>query len=144
MEAARVKEGNLVLLCVRVEALDQIRTSFGQNAVDNSLREIARLLTNCFRRTDVVGRIGESQFAALAVDAVEPSAPVLLQRLQKHLKALNQNIGHWGPLEVRMNAGFWTATDKRSFSEFLDFVESGLRGAGTPSEEEAAHAKAIP
>lgn len=127
METARERGGTLVLLCARFENLERIRKKFGQNAAESSLREIATLLTRTFRRTDLLARIGESQFAALAVDAVEPSAPVLLQRLRKHLEALNTGNTRWGHFELRMAARFWAGKGARTFVEFLDEVESGLR-----------------
>ena len=97
MESAKQNGGNLVLLCVKFENLKSISKDFGQNAAENSLRAVAALLTGSFRKTDVIGRIGESQFAALAVNAVEPSVPVLLQRLHKRLEALNRDAGPQGP-----------------------------------------------
>ncbi len=127
MGIARERNGNLVLLCARLESLERIRKKHGQNAAEASLREIATLLTRSFRRTDVIGRIGESQFAALAVDAIEPSAPVLLQRLQKRLETLNSGNSRWGPLELQMAARFWAGKGARTFAEFLDEVEWGLR-----------------
>jgi len=51
----------------------------------DSLREVAALLAGGFRGTDIIARLGESQFAALAVDAAEPSAPVLCQRMESAL-----------------------------------------------------------
>src|SRR5262249_50909106 len=107
METARDRGGTLVLLCARFENLERIRKQFGQNVCDSSLRDIAKLLTQSFRRTDLLARIGESQFAALAIDAIEPSAPVLLQRLKKRVEALDGSNSRWGPLELRMTARFW-------------------------------------
>lgn len=127
MEAAKDRRGTLVLLCAQFENLDRIKEQFGQNAADSSLREIATLLTRSFRRTDLMARTGESQFGALAVDAIEPSAPVLLQRLRKRLEALNSGNNRWGPLELRMAARFWAGKGARTFAEFLDEVEAGLR-----------------
>lgn len=127
MESAKQKGGNLVLLCVRFENLKSISKDFGQNAAESCLRAVAALLTQSFRKTDVIGRIGESQFAALAVNALEPSVPVLLQRLQKRLEALNQNAGPQGTLELRMTARFWQRDVEKTFADFLDEVEAGLR-----------------
>lgn len=127
MDTAKDRGGTLVLLCARFENLERIRKEFGQNAAESSLRKIATLLTRSFRRTDLIARIGESQFAALAVDAIEPSAPVLLQRLRKHLEALNSANSRWGQLELRMAARFWAGKGAHTFAEFLDEVESGLR-----------------
>ena|SRR5437762_3819902 len=127
MDTARERRGTLVLLCGRFENLERIRKKFGENAAQSSLREIATLLTRSFRRSDLLARIGESQFAALAVDAIEPSAPVLLQRLRIRLETFNSANSRWGPLELRMAARFWAGKGARTFAEFLDEVEAGLR-----------------
>lgn len=138
MEMAKSRESTLVLLCLRIENLALIRARFGPTAVENSLSEVAKLLTASFRRTDILARLGESQFAALAVDAAEPSAPVLRQRLEKRVEMLDRDIGPWGPLELRISVRFWSAKDAVVFSEFLDSVESELRiPPAAPTDEPA-------
>ena len=134
MEAARDRRGTLVLLCARFENLERIRKKVGEHAAESSLREIGMLLTRSFRRTDLLARIGESQFAALAVDAIEPSAPVLLQRLRKRVEAFNSGNSRWGPLELRMVARFWAGKGARTFAEFLDEVEAALRNPAAGQE----------
>jgi diguanylate cyclase (GGDEF)-like protein len=131
METAKIRESTLVLLCMRIENLEPLRAGYGPSAAESSLREVATLLTSCFRGTDIVARLGESQFAALAVDAVEPSAPVLCQRLEKRIAMLNRKIGPGGPLELRMSARFWSAKEAIAFSELLDRVEAELRSSPT-------------
>lgn len=144
MEAAKRKGGDLVLLCARVENGELIREQFGQSALEHSLREVAALLTRSFRRTDLVGRIGESQFAALAVDAVEPSVPVLLQRFLKHLEALNRDARPSGPLQLRTAARFWPRNTAVTFGSFLDGVEAGLRTAQVVLESEMTPRASVP
>ena len=124
MEAANRKHSTLILLCVRIENLESMRARFGSAAAESGLRAVAGLLKSSFRRTDYLARIGESQFAALAVDAVEPSGPVLRQRLEKRITALNNDMGAGGPLELRTSMGFWSPKDANAFSEFLDSVEA--------------------
>ncbi len=137
MDTAGQKNGTLILLCMRIENLSAIRAEFSSSAAESSLREIGALLAGSFRRTDIVARLGESQFAALAIDAVEPSGAVLCQRLERRIAALNRDIGPWGPLELRMNVGFWPAKDRSTFQELLDTVEAGMR-AGIPPVEPAS------
>jgi diguanylate cyclase (GGDEF)-like protein len=127
MEMAKRNNSTLVLLCMRIENLLFIRKEFGLGVAESFLREVAQLLVGTFRRTDILSRIGESQFAAVAVDAVAPSAPVLCQRLEQRIEALNRDKGSRGALEVRMSAGFWSPGGAGSFAEFLDSVEAGLR-----------------
>jgi diguanylate cyclase (GGDEF)-like protein len=137
MDTAGLKNSTLILLCMRIENLSAIRAKFSSSAAESSLREIGALLAGSFRRTDIVARLGESQFAALAIDAVEPSGAVLCQRLERRIAALNRNIGPWGPLELRMNVGFWNAKDTSTLPELLDTVEAGLR-TGIPRGEPAS------
>jgi len=134
MDNGKRKDSTLVLLCMRIQNLPTIRAEFGPSAVESSLREVGAMLKGSFRRTDVIARLGDSQFAALAIDAVEPSAPVLCQRLERRIAVLNREIGPWGPLELRMNARFWSPGSTKSFSELLDTVEAGLRAGATTGE----------
>lgn len=133
MEMARRHGSTLVLLCLRISNLSAVRAVLGPNAEESSVREFASLLAHSFRRTDIVARLGESQFAALAINAIEPSGPVLCQRVERRIAVLNRELGSRGPLEVRMNAGFWSPVDARPFPELLDAVESGLRAARAPA-----------
>lgn len=143
MDSTKERDGTLVLLCVSFENLERIRKESGQNAAESSLREIATLLTKSFRRTDLIARIGESQFAALAVNAVEPSAPVLLQRLRKRVEARNSSNSRWGPVDVRMVARFWAGKGARTFAEFLGEVEWGLRTAEGRQAEQRRKAQMV-
>ena len=127
LEAAVRRESSMVLLCVRIENLATLRAESGSGALDSSLNEVAALLAGSFRRTDILAQLSESQFAALAVDAVEPSAAVLCQRLEKRLAVLNRERGARHPLELGMSARFWSHRTALGFSKFLDTVEGELR-----------------
>jgi len=119
--------GTMVLLCALVENLGKLRAEFGPGDTDSALSDFAKILATCCRRTDLVARIGEAQFAMLAIDAIAPTASVLRLRVEKHLEMRNQTRSPGGPIKLRMSAGMWAAQDKRSFAEFLDSVEADLR-----------------
>src|SRR5207245_11372989 len=106
MGTARDGVGTLVLLCARFDNLERIREKLGEHAAQCSLREIATLLTRSFRRTDLMARIGESQFAALAVDAIDASARELLQRLRKRVEGFNSGVSRFCPLVFRLAVRF--------------------------------------
>jgi diguanylate cyclase (GGDEF)-like protein len=143
MEFAKRGGSTLVLLCMRIENLASVRAGYGLSASESSLCEVARVLAGSFRQTDIVARLGESQFAALAVDAAEPSAPVLRQRLERRVVMLNREIGPWGPLELRMSARFWSPKEAITFSKFLDCVEKELRFSPIPSAGDTAPRQTI-
>jgi diguanylate cyclase (GGDEF)-like protein len=127
MELARQNGGTMVIVCVLLENYQSIRTESGRVAADEALCDVADLLLGSFRRSDVVTRMGEAQFAAIAVDAAEPSSAVLQQRVERRLAVTNAARDGEQSLAIRTRAGFWSAADPRSFAEFLDDVESELR-----------------
>jgi diguanylate cyclase (GGDEF)-like protein len=127
METAMRSGGALVLLCALIDNYSWLLEEIGSIGCDQAVREAAELVGSCFRRSDFLGRLGDAQFAALAVDAAEPSATVLRQRVESRLAIYSQNRQPWGPLVLRLSAGHWGANDPRSFPEFLDAVESDLR-----------------
>ena len=129
MERAARNQGTLVLLCARIENLRELRTKFGVAGSEQAVQDVASLLRSCFRRSDLLGRMGEAQFAALAVDAAEPSASILRQRVESRL-AIQAQIGQpCNALSLKMSVEYWDDSDLRSFGEFLDAVELKLRQA---------------
>lgn len=127
METAIRTGGTLVLLCAQIANLELLRSQFGSAGCEEALEELTAILKQCFRRTDVLARLGSAQFCALAVDAAEPSAPVLRQRVESRLAVINQSRQPWGPLELGVSVGCWGPDNSESFGEFLDQVESQLR-----------------
>lgn len=135
MESSRAERRNTVLLCALFENLSSFRSKFGAVVADRALTDISEMFISCFRDADLVARIGDGQFAVLALNASAPSAPLLLQRLQKRLALLNQSTVSADPIELRFSVGISTSDDSRSFPEFLDAVESELRHSTAPSRD---------
>lgn len=129
LEEAMRASSSLVLICVLFENLQTLQDAFGPGTADRALNDVAGLLKGCCRRSDVVGRLGEVQFAILGIDAVAPSAEVMRNRLKQHLAVHNQTRSPWGPIGLRTSIGSWTPKDAGTFAEFLDAVESRLRPA---------------
>lgn len=126
METAMRSGGTLMLLVARMENYASLRDELGSSGVEQAVRETGELVSGCFRRSDYLARLGDREFAALAVDAAEPSAVVLRQRVESRLAVHNQGCQPWRPVELSLNVGYWGANDARSFAEFLEGVESGL------------------
>lgn len=126
-EDAQRAGSSLVLTCSLFENLQSLRDAFGPGAADRALSDLAQLMKGCCRRSDVVGRLGEAQFAILGVDAAAPSAEVMRNRLLQHLMIHNKTRSPWGPIELRTSIGSWVPQDQRTFSEFLENVETDLR-----------------
>ena len=127
VDEAHHANGSLVLICALLENLHTLRDGFGPGAADHALCDVAALLKGSCRRSDVVARLGEAQFAILGVDAIAPSAELMRSRLEQRVTVHNRTRSPWGPIELRTAVGNWSANDSRSFGQFLDVVESHLR-----------------
>ncbi len=127
METAIRSGATMVLLCALIEDFSGIKGELGSGGAEEVVHDTAELLGECFRRSDFLARVGEAQFSALAVDAAEPSAVVLRQRVDSRLAIYNQMRRSSAHLNLRLRVGFWGANDTRTFAQFLDSVESELR-----------------
>jgi len=144
METALRAGGTLVLLCALIENYPSLQEELGSVGCEHAVRETGELLAGCFRRSDFLARLGDTQFAALAVDAAEPSAPVLRQRMESRLAIHNQSRQPWEPLALRLSVGYWGANDTKTFSEFLNAVECELQQPhAVPSHATAHQASAM-
>ena len=79
--------GFMTLIFADVDGLKQINDKFGHREGDIALQAVAGILRECFRDTDILGRISGDEFAALLIDSgsSSPSARVTL-RLREMLK----------------------------------------------------------
>ena len=139
VDTAMRSGGTLVLLCARIENFSSLREELGSSGTEQAARETAELIARCFRRSDFLARLGEAQFAALAVDAAEPSAPILLQRVKSRLAIHNETRQPMDPLLLCLAVDHWGANDARSFPEFLDSVECELRQPEAERSESIVH-----
>jgi diguanylate cyclase (GGDEF)-like protein len=127
MDIARRNEGTLALFCVLVQDLTALRQEDGNIAADKLLRELTAMLADCFRRSDILSRIGDAQFAVLAVDATASGTSIIRQRLERRLAKLLQLSAYAGAVRFSVTGGIWNSSETTIFSDFLDTVEVGLR-----------------
>jgi diguanylate cyclase (GGDEF)-like protein len=127
MDRIRRNNGTLALFCIRIQSLNEMRSEMGSGAADAVLQALASTLGDCFRRSDILARIGDAQFAVVAVDATEAGAAVLRQRLERRLALLQQMQRAGGTLRFSVNGGMWNYSEPTTFPELLDTIEAGLR-----------------
>jgi diguanylate cyclase (GGDEF)-like protein/PAS domain S-box-containing protein len=87
--AERTKQEALIFF-VDLDNMKHINDASGHQEGDNALIEVASVLKETFRKSDIVGRLGGDEFAALAIDTTHETEDVLNNRLQNALGAINQ------------------------------------------------------
>jgi len=83
---AERREQKILLFYVDLDNLKQINDAGGHQEGDNALVEVAAVLKETFRKSDIIGRVGGDEFAVLAPDTARETADVLMNRLRGALQ----------------------------------------------------------
>lgn len=86
--AERTKK-SLLLFFADLDRMKQINDTLGHGEGDNALLETTAVLKETFRESDIIGRMGGDEFAALAIDTTDETGEVLMKRLHDVLEACN-------------------------------------------------------
>src|SRR5690242_4927389 len=139
VRSAEKSGGRLILLTAEIGNLEDLRREFGPSSPDQAVRDLATLIRGSFRRTDVVARWNDTKFVILALDALEPTAALMRQRIERHLAALNTSRGPWGEIKLALTTAFWDATSEKPFPELAFLIGADASGAQnapeTPAQE---------
>jgi len=100
--AERQKKGFSVFFA-DLDGLKKINDTYGHEAGDAALIDIARIFKRVFRASDILTRLGGDEFAIIAIQCIEKEQAVLIDRLQAHLKA--HNTRNERPYELGVSVG---------------------------------------
>ncbi|MBI3896673.1 MAG: diguanylate cyclase [Gammaproteobacteria bacterium] len=103
LKVARHTERGLILLYADLDHLKYINDTYGHQEGDRALVQAADILERTFRASDILGRIGGDEFAALAVRGNDETVQAIPQRLQKMIQERNAT-GKW-PYELSISIG---------------------------------------
>ena len=80
------------LFYIDLDSLKYINDTFGHAGGDAAISHFARILTDTFRDSDVVGRLGGDEFVVLIADATESDLASVQTRLQSNVDAHNLRV----------------------------------------------------
>ncbi len=90
----RRKSGYLSVLCIDLDRFKEVNDSYGHDAGDQVIREVARRLKGICRDTDTICRLGGDEFAIIQPDTTPAGAAALAQRVVEGLSGeLDLTIG---------------------------------------------------
>jgi len=113
LKFARRANHPLCLLYIDMDCLKQINDTFGHAEGDLALTHFVRILTETFRDSDVIGRMGGDEFVVLTIDAAEKDIATIRARLQSNVNEYNlQSVRGYklsfslGVIQVDLNPAF--------------------------------------
>jgi diguanylate cyclase (GGDEF)-like protein/PAS domain S-box-containing protein len=100
LAASTRQHGHTLLLYFDLNRFKVINDRLGHATGDAALVEVAEVLRETFRESDLVARIGGDEFVALAVNSNDPTGDVILSRLDQRLAERNGRPGREYALSI--------------------------------------------
>ncbi len=111
------KRTSIALLLIDMDNFKHINDTYGHSGGDTALKELARILTETFRKDDYIARIGGDEFAAILKDFKPDSIDKIVEKIGE----VNENLGtldsRFGIKPVSVSVG--AAYSSNGFSEQL-------------------------
>ncbi len=122
-KALKIADDNGIdALCVfaDLDGFKAVNDDFGHDEGDKVLQETAQVLKEAFRESDIVGRVGGDEFAAIILKDCEDCEKAIVERLDEKLKSVNSSPERC-PYRLSMSVGIHLrkAGDRSSLSSFM-------------------------
>jgi diguanylate cyclase (GGDEF)-like protein len=124
LERAKRYGAGVTLVYFDLDDFKELNDSQGHQAGDRALQQVARLLREEIRRSDLAGRMGGDEFAALLVESDKRTGETFLGRLEIRISELVDSGGL--PVTVGLSAGVTRYPDDGKDAETL-FAVADLR-----------------
>jgi diguanylate cyclase (GGDEF)-like protein len=114
------------LIYIDLDSLKYINDTFGHTGGDEAITRFARILTDTFRDSDVIGRLGGDEFVILMIDATEADLADMQEHLQNNVKAHNLQIEEGLSLAFSMGNIRVESTSTVSMEELLSRADEAM------------------
>jgi diguanylate cyclase (GGDEF)-like protein/PAS domain S-box-containing protein len=110
---------DMLLLFADLDKMKQINDTLGHQEGDKALVDIASILKEVFRESDIIGRIGGDEFAAVAIDTTDETGDVLINRLHNTLNDYNRPEGRKYKLSLSTGIAHYDPEKPSSLDELM-------------------------
>jgi two-component system, cell cycle response regulator len=126
LHSAERTNTKLLVIFIDVDGLKQINDRHGHRVGDRSLVATAELLSNTFRTSDIIGRIGGDEFVILAVATQGENCETIIQRLGAKRKKVIANLGGDYDLSLSVGVAEWRSDQPKSLDTLLEEADEAM------------------
>ncbi len=87
---AKRQKKEVVMLYADLDGLKEINDTYGHHEGDQALSEIANILKETFRESDIVARLGGDEFAVFPIETKTENVETITARMQKNIDIHNE------------------------------------------------------
>ena len=127
------------LLCIYADLdhLKQINDQFGHQEGDFAIKQAGAYLKNSLRSTDVIGRIGGDEFAALAIIKNENMGMEIRDRIILNSKLFNQSSDKPYYIELSIGYAVYKWSEDLELNQMLSVADLMLYESKTKKRKDA-------
>jgi two-component system cell cycle response regulator len=114
------------LLYMDMDDLKRINDTFGHAQGDQALRDVARILEQTFRDSDILARMGGDEFTVLFTDCDLASARAAINRLYENLLQINANASRLYNLSLSVGMAHFNASNQASINDLLEQADAEM------------------
>ena len=107
---------------VDLDHFKEVNDTYGHQAGDDVLRNIAMLLSRQLRASDAIGRYGGEEFIMILPGADEHGAKIVGQRVLNAVRKLTHDVGDGKLINVTTSIGSACLTHGKEFETVADFI----------------------
>ncbi len=127
IESAQQAGGRLLVFYADLDGLKQINDHFGHDEGDAALTGAAQVLTDTFRRKDVIARMGGDEFTVIIHigDNAEPESRILL-RMRDKIDDFNRYGGRPFSLSMSVGSSYFEPDSGKSLDDILKEADNRM------------------
>jgi diguanylate cyclase (GGDEF)-like protein/PAS domain S-box-containing protein len=114
----RTKRG-MLLFFSDLDGMKWINDTLGHEEGDRALMDVADVLKETFRSSDIIARIGGDEFAVLAIDTPSVNSEILTGRLQSLIDTRNHQENRKYRLSISVGCSFYDPENPCSIDELM-------------------------
>ena len=125
---ARRYKSDLSIAVIDIDLFKSFNDTYGHSCGDYVLKELAYLLVENFRQTDIIFRYGGEEFVILLTETPLENAMIPLERLRREVE--NNNFRYKGQnLKVTISGGISSNNDIENLWDMFDLDDKALYSA---------------
>jgi diguanylate cyclase (GGDEF)-like protein/PAS domain S-box-containing protein len=115
---------DMLLFFADLDGMKAINDTLGHEEGDKALQDVALILRDTFRASDIVARIGGDEFAILAIDTTGIYPDVMMTRLQNQIDVHNCESGRSYTISISMGAAYYDPENPCSLDELMSRADA--------------------
>ena len=126
LHLAQREDRDLLLAFIDLDGMKQINDSFGHKAGDKAIIDVAYLLRQTFRKSDILVRLGGDEFAVIAQSKAWQDDDRIRRRLLEATEDLNKVQPHAYKLSLSIGFSHYDSVTKPNLMELIEQADADM------------------